>query len=363
MGRLKLCTYNVEWMTCLFGARTDSDWRANPQIPVSFPGKRAGNIRLKAIADVHGLCRRIAAGIREVDPDVLFVQEGPPLAEQMQLFVRQFLGDDYVVHRSNRADQAVHALVRRSLAGDIAPWVPDGATPQQLWRGVPYYPWGKLAAADRRQHNLARHPLFLRCTLAPGEDLVLGGVHTKSKFSQLKTRQQWEARAHVPGPVLDALSSRQKLSAEVQRLRDVLTAIVAVGRQQASVVVVGDFNDGPFHDLMEREFLVRNILDELVGSFLDPNTHFRHAMEPHTLASAATTVFSDPLQGGAAVEELIDHILVAPALWSGLGAYRVEPGSCRVEHLAWQLGVVGDPEARRDNRPSDHKPVSVVIAW
>ena len=363
MGRLKVCTYNIEWMTCLFGARKDSDWRANPHIPASFPGKRAGSIRLKAIADVHGLCRRIAAGIRAVDPDVLFVQEGPPLAEQMQLFVRQFLGDDYVVHRSNRADQAVHALVRRSLAGDIAPWVPDGATPQQLWRGVPYYPWGKLAAADRRQHNLARHPLFLRCTLAPGEDLVLGGVHTKSKFSQLKTRQQWEARAHVPGPVLDALSSRQKLSAEVQRLRDVLTAIVAVGRQQASVVVVGDFNDGPFHDLMEREFLVRNILDELVGSFLDPNTHFRHAMEPHTLASAATTVFSDPLQGGAAVEELIDHILVAPALWSGLGAYRVEPGSCRVEHLAWQLGVVGDPEARRDNRPSDHKPVSVVIAW
>jgi len=363
MGQIKVCTYNIEWMTSFFGARRDADWLADQVVPQSFPGKSAGGIRLGPIGDVHGLCQRIAAGIQAVDPDVLFVQEGPPLQEQMELFVKTFLDDEYAVHRSNRTDQAIHALVRRSLAQKVKPWLPAGSTPQKLWRNVPFYPWGKIAAADRKQHNLARYPLLLRAELATGQDLILGGVHTKSKFSLLKTKRQWDERGTTPEPVLDALSSRQKLSAEIVRLREVLTSIVAVGPAQASVVVVGDFNDGPFKDLMETEFLIKSILDELVGSFLDPNTYFKHAMDPAVLSSASTTRFPDALQNGQIVGELIDHIVVSPAIWSGLGAYGIKVGSCQVEEAAWQMGVVGNSEASRDSRPSDHKPVSVVLDW
>ncbi len=363
MPQLKVCTYNVEWMKAFFGASADATWLAAPVIPASFPGKKTGSIRLAPVADVHSLCRRVADGIRAVDPDVLFVQEGPPLEAQMALFVKQFLGNAYAVHRSNRSDQAIYALIRKRLASKIKPWAPPGSTPQALWRKVPYYPWGKVAAADRRQHSLARQPLLMRAKLASGQDLMLCGVHTKSKFSLLKTKKQWMDRGSNPGPVLDALSSRQKLSAEVARVREVLQSIVALGPQQASAVVVGDFNDGPFKDLMETEFLTKSILDELVGSFLDPNTYFKHAMDPAVLSSASTTRFSDPLQDGAIVAELIDHILVSPAIWSGLGAYRIKPGSCQVEESAWQMGVVGNPDAGRDNRPSDHKPVSVVLEW
>jgi hypothetical protein len=146
-------------------------------------------------------------------------------------------------------------------------------------------------------------------------------------------------------------------------VRKVLSSIIAVGLPQASVVMVGDFNDGPFQDLMEQEFLIHSILDELVGSFLEPNTYFKHAMDPAVLSAAATTRFPDPLQGGAIVEELIDHVVVSPALWSGAGAYLIKPGSCQVETGPWTMGVVGDPDAARDNRPSDHKPVSVAIEW
>lgn len=363
MSQLKVCTYNLEWMTSFFGARKDADWLAEPVIPASFPGKNTGGIKLSRISDVHGLCERIAAGIKAIDPDVLFIEEGPPLQEQMELFVQTFLDDEYTVYRSNRTDQAVHSLVRKSLSSQVKPWMPDGMSPQQLWRNIPYYPWGKIAAADRKKHNMARYPLLLRAKLVQGQDLILGGLHTKSKFSLLKTKKQWENRGTDPGPVLDALSSRQKLSAEVARLREVLTSIVAVGPEQASLMVVGDFNDGPFKDLMENEFLVKSILDELVGSFLDPNTYFKHAMEPAVLSSASTTRFSDPLEDGQLVQELIDHIVVSPAIWSGLGAYKVKPGSCQVEEAAWQMGVVGDPEASRDNRPSDHKPVSIVLDW
>lgn len=363
MAQLKVCTYNLEWMTSFFGARRDADWLADRTIPSSFPGKSAGSIKLSPISDVHGLCQRIAAGIQAIDADVLFVEEGPPLEEQMALFVKTFLDDEYVVHRSNRADQAVHALVRKSLAQKVKPWLPPGSTVAKLWRNVPYYPWGAIAPADRKSHSLARYPLILRAKLAAGQDLILGGVHTKSKFSLLKTKKQWDERASNPEPVLDALGSRQKLSAEVARLREVLSSIVAVGPEQASAVVVGDFNDGPFKDLMENEFLIKSILDELVGSFLDPNTYFKHAMDPAVLSSASTTRFPDPLQGGQVVGELIDHVLVSPAIWSGLGAYGLKAGSCQVEEAAWQMGVVGNPESSRDSRPSDHKPVSVVLQW
>lgn len=363
MPTLKVCTYNIEWMKAMFGAVKDADWLANPVIPERFEGKSMGGIQLSPIDDVHGLCRRIAAGIRQVHPDVLFVQEGPPLEQQMQLFVQTFLGDEYISHRSNRADQAVYALVKRDIADRVVPWVPEGETPKKLWRNVPFYPWGTIAEKDRKAHNLARYPLLLRGRFVPGSDLILGGVHTKSKFSMLKRRQQWDDRENNPEPVVDALNSRQKLSAEIARIRAVLTSIVATGPELASVVMVGDFNDGPFKDLMEQEFLVKGILDELVGSFLEPNTYFKHAMEPSVLASASTTQFADPLQGGAIVHELIDHVLVSPALWSGLGAYKVLAGSCVVEEDAWQMGVVADAQAARDNRPSDHKPVSVVIEW
>lgn len=363
MGTIKLATFNIEWMIALFGLAKDADWLAQPAIPRKFSGGSRGNIRFDAIPDVPALCKRIARTIRAVDPDILLVQEGPPLQEQMALFVDRFLGGDYVVHRSNRDNQAIHALVRKPLASKVSPWLPPGATAGELWRQIPYYLWGTIGTGDRKFHALARQPLILKCELAPGKNLMLCGVHTKSKFSQLKTLAQWEKRDTQPGPVLDALTTRQKLSAEIARLRGVLTQVMAAGPEFGHVVALGDFNDGPFADVMEAEFLIGNLLDELVGSFLEPNTYFQHAMAPETLASAATTRFRDPLKGGQVVEELIDHILVSPGIWSGEGLFRIGSAGCRVETAAWEANVNPAAPDTRQNRPSDHKPVSVVIEW
>lgn len=363
MGQLKIATFNIEWMLALFGAPRDADWLASPAIPDSFAGGKRGTIRFDAIADVPALCRRIAGTIRAVDPDVLMVQEGPPLVEQMQLFVDRFLGGDYVVHRSNRSDQAIHALVRRPLADRIQPWLPPGTTAAQLWRDIPFHPWGKIGQRHRAMVASARYPLLLKCALAPGRNLMLCGVHTKSKFSQLKTMAQWAARETHSAPVLDALTTRQKLSAEMRRLRNVLGRVLATGPEFGHVVALGDFNDGPFADLLEEEFLIGNLLDELVGSFTAPNTYFKHAMTPQRLAKASTTRFRDPLRGGALAEELIDHALISPGIWSGRGRFRLRADSCVVEDAAWLAHTdAADPD-RRQHRPSDHKPVSLVIQW
>lgn len=363
MASIKLATFNIEWMIALFGLARDADWLANPEIPDSFAGGSRGSIRFDAIPDVPALCERIASTIRAVDPDILLVQEGPPLQEQMVMFVDRFLDGDYVVHRSNRDNQSIHALVRKPLAPKVSPWLPPGSTASGLWRQIPYYLWGTIGTGDRKNHALARQPLILKCELAPGTNLMLCGVHTKSKFSQLKTLAQWENRDTAPEPVLDALITRQKLSAEIARLRNVLTQVMATGPEFGHIVTLGDFNDGPFADVMEAEFLIGNLLDELVGSFLEPNTYFKHAMAPERLSSAATTRFRDPLKGGQVVEELIDHILVSPGIWSGEGLFRIGGTGCLVETTAWEANV--DPVAPddRQNRPSDHKPVSVVIDW
>ena len=103
----------------------------------------------------------------------------------------------------------------------------------------------------------------------------------------------------TPGRCSMLWTARQKLSAEVARIRGVLGSIVAVGPAQANVLVVGDFNDGPFKDLLENEFLIKSILDELVGSFLEPNTYFKHAMDPFRPGVSQQHPFFRPFAGRA----------------------------------------------------------------
>ena len=187
-------------------------------------------------------------------------------------------------------------------------------------------------------------------------------VHTKSKYSLLKTREQWEARDR--DAVLDALNAREKLSAEISCLRTYLNAQLAPPDEDRAVVVMGDFNDGPFAELMEREFLIHNIIDELAGSLLHPHHHFRHAMAPDALATAATTRFPDPLEGGQIVEELIDHVLVSPSIWQGRAPLALKDGSCQVELQAYEDHFDDHgPVRKRGLRPSDHKPVSAVFKY
>ena len=40
MSKLKVCRYNLEWMTSFFGAKRDADWLANQEIPeLTLPSK------------------------------------------------------------------------------------------------------------------------------------------------------------------------------------------------------------------------------------------------------------------------------------------------------------------------------------
>ncbi len=358
MPTLRVATWNIEWMASLFGGRW-KDWDGT--IPARFGGRTLGSIRLDPIEDVPGVCARIAGVIRRIRPDVLAVQEGPPLASQLALFVSRFLDDEYVVIGSNATWQSAYILVRRSLSGGISV-VPDTAPGMEALRGrLFYYPWQGFRPADRRTHRFARQPVCVDLALPGGRRVAFVNVHLKSKFSKLKTMAQWEARE--PEAVLDALDVRQKVSAEVAALRRYVSLRLMMADVPDGLVLLGDFNDGPFGELFETEFLLHNILDEMVGSFLEPDMLLRHAMRPDVLRAAHSVTFSDPLQGGAEVRELIDHILVSPRLAAARNGVRLHPASAAVEAAAMAAFTQGDGRGARGLRPSDHAPVSATFGY
>jgi endonuclease/exonuclease/phosphatase family metal-dependent hydrolase len=358
MPQLKIATFNIEWMISVFGGAA-ANW--NGEIPASFPGKSLGQIRLARIDDVPALCQRIKGVIERVDPDILGVQEGPPLKAQMELFARRFLGDRYAVFQSNAKNQSVFALVRRSLAANTTQIGPADPALAPLNTPFFYYPWQGFRVEDRKRHRFDRLPLALDIVPAPGLKLHLVVVHTKSKFSKLKRRQQWEVREKEA--VLDALDSRQKLSAEVAQLRRYVSRQVAPPSANRNLVLIGDFNDGPLSDELEHEFLLHNIVDELAGSFLAPESYLTHAMAPAVLDRAVTVRFPDPFLDDEVVGECIDHILVAPALLSGDAGLRLRAGSCVVESAAYDAFNDDAGDSDRGLRPSDHRPVSAVVEF
>ncbi len=359
MPSIKIATFNVEWMVSIF----NGDWKQwDGTIRNSFAGKKLGGIKLDKIGDVPALCNRIAGVIREIDAKIIGIQEGPPLNAQMQFFVDEYLDGDYEVHSSNPNWQGIHALVHKSVASKVTAFEYKDDEVKRLRTQIPFYPWGTFGVDDQKKHKFNRVPLVLTFQPSASKRLRLLVVHTKSKYSKLKTPQQWFDRDAEA--ITDALLARQKLSAEIFRLREfILEDLASDMSAPHATVAMGDFNDGAYAELIEREFLIHNIVDELVGSFLTPETYFKHAMTPKTLSESSTVRFPDPLENGKIVEELIDHVVMSPSIWQEGKPFKLKSGSCRVEKQAFSTFDDTDGVRDRQLRPSDHQPVSFVLEY
>lgn len=359
MASVKIATFNIEWMFSIF----NGDWTEwDGTIRDSFPGKSFGPIRLEPIDDIPELCRRLAGTIQQIDAQIIGIQEGPPLKEQMELFVQQFLGNEYEVFLSNSRTQTIHALVHKSIAGQVSARDPGAVDVKALWNDIPFQPWGTIAREDRKLHDCFRRPLMLQYEPEADKRLEILVLHTKSKVSALKTREQWEDRD--PEAVTDALLSRQKLSAEIYRLREFVEGRLQPPNENDSVLIMGDFNDGPLAEDLEKEFLIHNIINEVVGSVLRPEVVLHHAMTADRIAASSTTEFRNPLMGGQLTRELIDHILLSPGIGKGEADFVLVADSCRVEDGAYDVHF--DPDFGMDKRhlrPSDHRPVSVELTF
>jgi len=211
---IRITSFNIEWMVSLFGGRW-ADWDGT--IPDTFSGRRLGDITLEAVPDLPELIGRITGVIDAIDPDILCVQEGPPRRDQMEAFVDRHLGGRFDVVTANSQWQANHVLIRKGLGLDVSADDPKDRATIERWSGGPWYPWGLVAAEERKLQRFHRQPVRLMLTpdaadpdaprlelislqpsSCPADIFPLGGDGVVNVFDLLDLLARWNEP--VPSP-------------------------------------------------------------------------------------------------------------------------------------------------------------------
>lgn len=347
---IKIATFNVEWMVSLFQ-------NGQPKL-LTRPSKRTPGLGAKP-KDPQGVANRIASVIRDLDADILGICEGPPLKTQMQTFVKEKLNDDYIVYSMPDGAQSVHTLVHKRLQRGIAVnQLPASDTVfQRLRAKKEYYRFGNVA--DPHKARFTRLPVVLRVE-RKGKITEIMTLHTKSKISDLKKAIDWEKK--TPDKVISAINSRQKLSIEMNVIRKYI-AHRLYSQRAHSVIVMGDLNDGIARDVVDDTYLLHSIVHELRGAFHHETALMRHVLTPQQLQKksyAWTVEFRDAANAGKKTRVLLDHMLYSPRCHEGGNICFVPDSGC-IERELYNKHVSGRG-ASRDDRPSDHVPLSARFA-
>ncbi len=343
---IKIATWNVEWMVNLFET-------GQPTL-LTRQNKRSPGLGAKP-KDPLGVANRLASVVKDVNPDILGICEGPPLRSQMETFVRELLGDQYRVYSMEDGSQSVHALVHRRLDTVLTITQLPKADPvfERIRNARTFFRFGSVKVAQKAR--FARLPVVL-CMKCEGETTELMVVHTKSKISDLKKAIQWERKQKAP--VTSAIASRQKLSVEMNVIRKYIAHRLYSGKAE-SVIVMGDMNDGLTRDIVDESYLLHSIVHELRGAFQHEIALMRHVLSADQLQRKRygwTVEFADPARKGRNTRVLLDHMLYSPKCATG-GKILYQPGTGCVEHEAYNRQVTRKGNGR-DERPSDHRPLS-----
>lgn len=342
MATLRIATYNIEWMNNLF-VKGEAKIRTEP---AKGMGRFPSNPR--------GVAERIAGVITELDAHIIGVQEGPAKLSQMQFFSDEFLNGRYKASGIQSGSQSIYALVRDDCPVKATPYNSSSVYYTRLRKPVLFQPWGEVNKP--KKYSMARFPALLRLSKDDDKDPIhLVVVHTKSQFTKGFTKAKFEARE--PKAMREAILSRQKLSADVAAVRRHITNVILERQNASGAIVMGDLNDGFTRNVFEKEFLLQSLVDELRGSFRRQSALLDHVFDEAQLRNkeAFTVEFRSPEKRGI-TRELIDHILVTPALRDSGFWLQSKPGDARIAHDMSEAHTSGTG-AKADDRPSDHIPV------
>jgi hypothetical protein len=118
-------------------------------------------------------------------------------------------------------------------------------------------------------------------------------------------------------------------------------------------------NDGISRDVVDDTYLLHSIVHELRGAFHHEIALMRHVLTSRQLQeknSSWTVEFKDPANQGKYTRVLLDHMLYSPKCHEG-GKICFVPGSGQIERAVFNKHVENEG-ATRDERPSDHIPLS-----
>lgn len=348
MPTIRIANANLEWMNY---------WFTNDSDPVGWRTTFGQDGHTNNTAET---AQRAAQMIRAIDPDVLGVQEGPSREGELALFIKDYLSDGagqplYKFFLSDSGGQQRVALLYKPGSVTSASLAPHPTIAGLI------DPWEADVDGDMRlepDYAFTRNPLVVDLKLG-SHGLQILVAHTKSSFvnngaglwSNPVTRQDY---------VIAALKARRRNGTEGMRMREYLEAKLAAAAR-ADVVVLGDLNDGPGLDYFEKRYLAHNVTDILLGSAYQPERMFTHAQHDVPADQRYTAVFDDFVENVSNKKLLLDHVLLSPGLL-GSGGLRRVAGSGAIHHAEYDAHVSGTG-ARRDKRPSDHRPVSVQLRY
>ncbi len=195
--------------------------------------------------------------------------------------------------------------------------------------------------------SFSKPPLEVQLTTKSGRQLRLIGVHAKSKAPH--------GARNLNDQIRIAIANRRKQLAQCIWLRRRVDTHLAA---HDSVIVLGDFNDGPGLDEYEKLFgqssveVVLGSSEDSANMLFDPHASVATKPRPGVLPSTSRFFIKDQ---GRYLNALLDYIMVSPDL-------RHNNPRWQIWHPFDDTGCFNNPKLRRALlAASDHFPVTLDI--
>ncbi|MCQ1778119.1 endonuclease/exonuclease/phosphatase [Neorhizobium galegae] len=380
MKAFKITSWNVEWLIDSFSVVTGKAKEKSK----TFSGRRP------SMVDAQAKLQALRSEILAIDADVLFLIEAIRGADAMLEFCRTYLPEyQLIVHPAGDdkaydvlGEQWMWFLVKPELAAATEAHLLDLTVWKSYTASVAFRPQadGKwvfsapqlikssqtVGSNIRQQHSHYRHPQVLVMTWE-GRRVEIIGAHFKSKHIGMEvparaageTDKAYYARADVNWFMANAHLARIKLTTEAT---DVRYYIDKRFEQEESpiIFVIGDLNDGPGKELIEREYLLHDLIGVLQGDIFFARKFLNHALFDYPQNLRWTSQFQDKLDPARSPNILLDHITFTEALSRvGLGSLVVHAKAGLVEHeIHERINALLSEKAKT----SDHAPVSLVVS-
>lgn len=348
MPKLRVASINGEWMNSWFTA--DGTPAAFLQA-FKLPGESHSNSTAETT-------KRLAAVIRAIDSDILALQEAPSRKEELDLFINTHLSDAggpvYSAILGDSGGAQKLALLYKPASVISASLTPSATITMLLESWIADVDGDMLLES----YEFTRAPLVVDIQVGANQMQIIV-MHTKSSFVN-QGKALWDDPTRRQEYVIAALKARRRNATECMRARKYLESRVAAD-STVRMMLMGDLNDGPGMDYFEENYLAHNITDILVGSVFDPESLFEHAQHDVPRANRYTAQFDDFVENVKNKKLLLDHMLLSPA-FKGTTGLRKVPNSGAIHHADYNAQVKGTGQKRED-RPSDHRPVSVELEY
>ncbi|MGD2035257.1 MAG: hypothetical protein PVF73_09395 [Bacteroidales bacterium] len=315
--------------------------------------------------------QRILSTLRDIDPDIICLTEGPKGEKKILDFCAQVLQNEWHPvlldpagnpgdrdsEYGTRGAQWIWFLVKPGILQNCSLQSPVAWKDYLGYSRWPVYYWGKTVTS---QHYHYRHPQVMIYRIDNNHNMEFIGVHLKSKINM--KRRTYDANGNLTGEYLDeALKARAKLTTEARNIRryiDVKFNQVAA----PAIVLLGDCNDGPGLDFFEERYMYFDLITNLQGEVIVAEKYFNHSLfdyDPQLRWSASYRVLAPDGSGTAIQPFLLDNIIFSQALVKGNFPMKVNPRAGRIEHEAYERHNVG---SNNNTKTSDHRPASCIIS-